>query len=213
MTGGTAHRNLLKAIAPRHFAGRMQAANFLDLSQLTTLLRVAHGCWLESRQARGGQHSQGLADVLELIALHIRLIADMAEQLTSFLASDFVLGSFGCGADSLWRFVEDILHTATDAEVLSAAVNVLQSGTQLMSAESGADALEAILGVIDCNDLPDAASSARFAVISTLVQALEASNAFAKLFIGGDHLTARAQAIPSPIYLHAFGLLPVVFRV
>jgi hypothetical protein len=75
-----------------------------------------------------------------------------------------------------------------------------------MSAESGANALEAILGIIDCNDLPDAASSARFAVISTLVQALEASNAFAKLFIGEDHLSARAQVIPSSIYLHAFGL-------
>ena len=175
---------------------RWQAPNFLDLSQLQRLLKLAHACWLESRQAPGSHPLHRLSDVLGLIALHVRLTADLDRRLSSVLAPDFVLGNFGCGADSLWCFVQDVLNVATDTDVLSAALNVLRSGTHLMDAERCADALEAILGRLNYQDLPDTASSVRFAVISTLVDALEASNAFSKLFIGRGSLAPRAQVLP-----------------
>jgi hypothetical protein len=170
-----------------------QAPNFLDLSQLPRLVRVAHACWSESRKAHGRQGVQGLPNLLGLIALHVRLISDTDRRLSSFLASDFVLENFGCGADSLWSFTEAVLHTATDAELLSEVLKVLRSGTRLMDSERCADALETLLACMDFEALLHTRSSAKFEVIATLVDALEASRAFAKLFITQYRLTPRAQ--------------------
>ena len=170
-----------------------QAPNFLDLSQLSRLLRVGQLCWLESQQAPESQGRQRLSDILGLIALHVRLVSDTDRSLGFFLPSEFVLGNFGCGADSLWGLVEDILNTATDADLLSATLKVLRSGTQLMDAERCACALETILGHLNYEDLPKTRSSARYEVIATLVDALEASRAFSKLFIGDNCFTPRAQ--------------------
>ena len=173
--------------------GLWQAPNFLDLSQLSRLLRVGHLCWLERQQAPESQGRQRLSDILGLIALHVRLVSDTDRSLSSFLPGDFVLGNFGCGADSFWGLVEDILNTATDADLLSATLKVLRSGTQLMDAERCACALEFILGRLKYEDLPKTRSSARYEVIATLVDALEASRAFSKLFIGDNCFTPRAQ--------------------